>query len=132
MRPLHLANAPSVSIRAVYRYYRDLGDVAMDTLYLSAADVLASRGSRLTQPEMERQARTMRRILSAGQSPDAQRTEPLLTGRDVMREFGLRPGPVVGRLLRAVAEAEASGAVNSREEAVALAREIMSEADATT
>jgi acyl transferase domain-containing protein len=47
---------------------------------------------------------------------------PLVRGDELARELGIRPGPVLGELLEAVAEARFAGEVSTREEAVALAR----------
>jgi hypothetical protein len=49
----------------------------------------------------------------------------LITGRDLMAELGLEEGPVIGRLLAGVREAQASGEVATREEALALAGELL-------
>lgn len=47
---------------------------------------------------------------------------PLVDGNDLLREFGLQPGPLIGRLLEQVREAQVSGEVCTREEALALVR----------
>jgi hypothetical protein len=49
----------------------------------------------------------------------------LIDGNDVMNEFGLESGPEVGRVLSAVASAEAIGTLNTREEALTMARELL-------
>jgi hypothetical protein len=46
----------------------------------------------------------------------------IVDGHDLLREFGLRPGPQIGELLEAVREAQVTGAVGSRKEALALIR----------
>jgi hypothetical protein len=46
----------------------------------------------------------------------------LITGDDLLREFGLEPGPLVGELLDMVKEAQAVGTISSREEALSLVR----------
>jgi poly(A) polymerase len=111
--------------RAVFRYYRDLGDAALDTLYLNMADFLAARGPLLTADEMAVQARVIAHILEVGpQKPRAELSgrRGLLTGHDIMSELSLGPGPLVGRLLAEVAKAEADGLVSTRTEALSLAR----------
>jgi poly(A) polymerase len=45
----------------------------------------------------------------------------LLDGNDLMREFGLSPGPQIGELLELVREAQVSGEVQTRQEALSLA-----------
>jgi hypothetical protein len=46
----------------------------------------------------------------------------LVTGHDVMHEFRLKPGQVIGRLLDAIREGQAAGEISSREEALDFAR----------
>ncbi len=50
---------------------------------------------------------------------------PLLTGQDIL-DLGLGPGPCVGRVLRMIQEAEDDGLVHNREQALALAENIVS------
>ena len=125
LRPRQMAqNGALPTPRAVHRYFRDLGDAALDTLYLNMADFLAARGPELTEGEMAEQSRVIRHILDIGlQSKRGyQPVQRLIDGNDIMVEFGLRPGPLVGTLLSAVAHAEATGRLNTREEAIELAR----------
>ena len=45
LRPTNMSyNLDLPTPRAIYRYYRDLEDVAIDTLYLAMADYLAAKG----------------------------------------------------------------------------------------
>ena len=126
LRPRQMAERGKLpSNRAILRYYRDLGDAALDTLYLNMADFLAARGPLLAPEEMETQARVIGRILSVGPQPRERRQAKrsgLLTGNDIMKEFSLEPGPAVGRLLKAVARAEARGKISAKREALELAR----------
>jgi hypothetical protein len=48
--------------------------------------------------------------------------QPLLNGHDIMRTFGLAPGPFLGRVVRRLAELQGSGEVRTREEAVSAVR----------
>ncbi len=126
LRPRQMAGKGELPTeRAIHRYYRDLGDAALDTLYLNMADFLAARGPLLTADEMAVQVRVIGHILEIG--PQKSRTglsvrRGLLTGHDIMNELNLGPGPMVGRLLGAVAKAEAEGSVSTRSEALSLAR----------
>jgi poly(A) polymerase len=51
-----------------------------------------------------------------------------LTGHEVMRELGLKPGPLVGEVLRAVAEAAALGRIRDRSGALREARRALAAA----
>ena len=47
---------------------------------------------------------------------------PLVNGTDVMREYSLPAGPVVGEMLQAIREAQAAGEVTTQDEAFAFGR----------
>ena len=125
LRPRQMSNRAELPThRAVHRYYRDLGDVALDTLYLNMADFLAARGPLLTLDEMRNQSRIINHILNVGPQKQtvAASRKGLLTGHDIMKELRIESGPLVGRLLKSVARAEAMGQVTTRKEALNLAR----------
>ena len=106
--------------RAVYRYFRDLGEAALDTLYLGLADYLAARGPELNVLDWRRHAAMVSQVLYKGSDePGPQRVAPLIDGHDIMAEFHLEPGPLIGRLLESVREARAAGEVQNKDEAVA-------------
>jgi len=47
----------------------------------------------------------------------------LLNGDDLMHEFDLQPGPVIGELLETIRERQATGKIETREQAIEYARE---------
>jgi hypothetical protein len=49
----------------------------------------------------------------------------LITGRDLIEQFGLLPGPRIGQILEAVREAQISGEVTDRKEALAWVRDLL-------
>ncbi len=122
LRPVQISQRwEPLTRRAVYRYFRDLGDVAIDTLFLSLADHLAAVGPRLTMGEWRRHTDLTQQILSIGLEEEGIAIPPrLVTGNDIMATLRLSPGPQIGRLLEAVREAQAAGEVRTREEALTL------------
>ncbi len=135
LRPRQMAGKGELPTdRAIHRYYRDLGDAALDTLYLNMADFLAARGPLLMADEMAVQVRVIGHILEIGpQKPRSALPDRrgLLTGHDIMNELKLGPGPLVGRLLGEVAKAEAEGSVSTRGEALSLARKYLELGDSS-
>ena len=111
--------------RAIYRYFRDAGPAGVDIALLSLADTLATYGPSLTQPVWQAELETARILLEAWFEQPAQAVSPvrLLSGADLMAEFGLAPGPAVGRLLDALREVQAAGEITTRAEAVAYLRD---------
>ena len=51
--------------------------------------------------------------------------EPLLSGRDLMEHFGLKPSALIGDLLQTIEEERLAGRITIREEALACAAEIL-------
>ena len=110
--------------RAIHRYFRDLGEAAMDTVYLALADYLATNGPSLSQEHWSGHARMMEHILQSGaQQPVPMGQDRLLNGHDLIEHLGVEPGPLVGELLKKIIEAQSTGEIQTREEALALARE---------
>lgn len=109
--------------RAIYRYFRELGEEgAMDTLYLSLADFLATKGPELAHPEWLNHARMVSHTLYVGSvGPAAAALPRLVNGREVMSRLGLAPGPRVGELLAAIEEARAAGEIETQEQGLELA-----------
>jgi tRNA nucleotidyltransferase/poly(A) polymerase len=52
---------------------------------------------------------------------------PLVTGHDLIDELDLSPGPIIGRILEEIREAQATGLINDKEAALELARKIKSD-----
>jgi poly(A) polymerase len=113
------------SRRALFRYFRDTGDAALDVLILSLADHLAARGPRMRVTSWRNHVAYVNYVM-ARRHLEESLAEPvrLLTGHDVMEELGIGPGPEIGRLLRAVEEAQGAGEVHAREEAMGLVRRL--------
>ncbi len=121
LRPAQMGQGTELPTRrAVYRYFRDLGEVAVDTLYLSLADYLAARGPAISIQDWELHVRIVRHTLELGLKEEAApRQSWLVNGHDLMQAFHLLPGPELGSVLEAVHEAQAAGEVTTREEALA-------------
>jgi poly(A) polymerase len=118
-----MANIGLPTNRAIYRYFRDVGDAGIDILFLALADYLAARGPNMDSKEWEKHNYLVNYILDENQNQKQKRLPvKLLDGNDILDTFGLTSGPLIGKLLRLVCEAQATGEVSSREEALALIR----------
>ncbi len=125
LRPTLLAHeARPLSRRAIYRFFRAAGPAGVDTILLALADVWATYGHTLPQERWDRQLEVARALLEAWwERPQEQVLPPaLINGDDLMGEFGLQAGPIIGEILESVREAQAAGEVNNREEAFAFVR----------
>jgi len=125
LRPLQTAQDGPPTRRALYRYFRDTGEAALDVLVLSLADHLATVGPRLDWQDWQAHLGLVGHIVAQRFAEEALTpvaSGRLVSGHDLMEALGLTPGPLVGRLLGAIEEAQGAGEVTAREEALALAR----------
>jgi tRNA nucleotidyltransferase/poly(A) polymerase len=119
MRPAHLAHDFPPSSRAIYRYYRDADTTGPDCALLGVADQMAMQARDFGPEAWQRRLATTRLLFDAffRDHPRSVSPAPLLNGRQVMAEFGLKPGPRIGELLAGLREAQATGEVDSEAEA---------------
>ncbi|MCC7354125.1 MAG: HD domain-containing protein [Anaerolineae bacterium] len=123
MRPSLLAREDVLTRRAIYRFFRDTGDVGPETLLLSLADRLGTYGPHLNRDAWEGRLGFVARMLAAYyEHPEVVAPPLLVSGDDLMFALGLVPGPLVGQLLAQVREAQAAGEVTTRDEVLAFAR----------
>ena len=125
LRPLGLSGEDQVTRRAVYRYFHQTGAAGIDVVLLALADFLGTYGD--SPPPVDDWNRLLdvcSALLRAYFETPEQNVRPpaLLTGDDLMRDFGLRAGPGLGRLLAELREAQAAGEVTEREAATSWVR----------
>jgi putative nucleotidyltransferase with HDIG domain len=143
LRPGHLASsAEPVTDKAVYRFFRDLGERAPSLLVvcwgdhasymaepklkrlLSAAcgarsaapSRLRTEDARKTVRHLQLVSMLLRRFFDQDRAPVPAR---LLDGGEVMKALKIPPGPKVGDILERLREAQAEGKVKDRAQALA-------------
>ncbi len=125
MRPLLLShNDQAPSPRAIYRFFRDTGDIGVDICLLSLADFLGTYGPGVPQQAWAHHVDVIRLLLEGWWERREETVVPplLLNGRDVMRLLDIPPGPRVGELLEMLREAQVAGEITTREQAEAFLR----------
>jgi hypothetical protein len=129
MRPCLLAGQDVVTKRAVYRFFRDTGDAGVDALLLYLADHLATWGPNLRPARWRKRVEFVASMLADYYQRRQQVISPpkLISGHDLMDEFGLQEGPRIGELLEAVREAQVVGDVKTKPEALALVKELLTQ-----
>ncbi len=125
LQPIFLS-AASGSSAARMRWFRQMGDDAVPALILSMADVMSSRGPlsgeeyrcgfvAWCRQQVNDYYVSVKTILER---------QVLITGRDLMA-LGMTPGPQIGRILGQVKEAQDTGDIASRDEALTLVRKLI-------
>ena len=129
LRPMHLAQVAEITPRALYRFFRDLGDATPDLILLVLADTAATVGVDPATAMTGATGRLLRELLNGWRAAHEEaRVPPLLNGRDIMEAFALSPGPLVGQLLARAREAQALGLVRTKAEALESLRRELREA----
>jgi len=128
MRPSLLSHPIELpSRKAVYRLFRDTGAAGVDICILSLADMLATYGPTIPQERWSKHVGVVRTLLGAWWEDKEERIfpPPFLNGDDLKDEFNLSPGPIIGYLLESLREAQVTGDIRSRQEAINLAHVII-------
>lgn len=123
--PARLTAEPSLTRRAVYRYFRDTGEYGVDVAIVSLADYLAAHEPNTDSPGWRRHVETVTGLLEAYFTKKETWIDPppLLSGKDLMEILALSPGPRIGRLLSWLHEEQAAGEIHSRDEAIVQVRQ---------
>jgi poly(A) polymerase len=127
LRPLHLGQPfreATLTVRAVDRLHRDLGDDLGALFLLALADSRASLGPARPAGAEDTLLALYARVVQLREERirPLEQAPRLLTGRDLMDRLGVPKGPLVGELLEALREAHLAGEVTTREGAEAWVR----------
>ncbi len=122
LRLFQLCQQAPPTPRARLRYLKDLGSEVPEAVLLSLADEAATGPNPSWLATEHRVAGELLELF--WERRGGREVSPLLRGRDLVDRLGVNPGPEVGRILRAVEEAERAGEVADPVQALALARAI--------
>ena len=116
------------SRKAIYRYFRDSGKAGIDLILLALADVRGTQGTSLTIDTWTAYLDIARILLeNYWEKPEEVINPPRLAdGNDLMKELQLAPGPLIGQLLEHIRENQAVGKIETKEQALAFARDELS------
>jgi len=119
LRPTQMSHEGMPSNRAIYRFFRDIGEAGIDTLFLSLADHLAARAATLDIDEWQWHAQMAAYVLEKHFEEAGPTSQPrIIDGREIMESLGIPAGPAVGELLEALKEAQADGEVRDKSKAI--------------
>ncbi|MCB9771428.1 MAG: HD domain-containing protein [Candidatus Omnitrophica bacterium] len=125
LRPGYLSNFKKPSDRAIFRYFRDTKEEAASIALLSIADQRSTRGPLSTKIDEKHHEKICSSLIK--QFFAAKKEKPfvaLINGHDLIRRLKLKPSPLFGKILQQVEEAQATGKVTNKAQALQLARKI--------
>jgi len=127
LRPMQMSQSGLPTRRAVYRYFRDTGETAIEILFHNLADHLATRGPNLILTGWQEHTEIVKYILAENIRQENEiRPVKLIDGHDLINNFSMKPGVKLGKLLEAVRERQATGEITTRHEALEFARQSLS------
>ncbi len=124
MRPGQLGQDGDLTLRATRRYFVELGPTGILIALLSLADHLATCGPQPLTSAWDRHLAVVCQLLEQYiRHRESILPTLLITSDELIRRLKLEPGPIVGTLLEAIAEAQTEGKVHSKDEAFWVAEE---------
>lgn len=105
--------------RIIFQYFKRLGDAGLDLALLTLADTASVVTAELNHDLWLLELEVCGRLIETWfEHPEVVDPKMLLSGTDLLIEFGLTPGPLIGQLLENLREEQAAGEVLTRQEAL--------------
>jgi hypothetical protein len=115
LRTGYLAGLKKISKRAVYKFFRDTGNSAIEVLLLSWADRLSARGVKVDKHTLATHKKVIENLFKGYYRMSTETKEaPLLNGYEIMKHFKLPPSPLIGKLLEKAKEAQTTGKIKTK------------------
>jgi len=118
--PSNVIVAPDLSEKVMMRYLRKMGVNVIDNIILAKADRLSARGEDITDVMVKENLDGLDKLLSFyfDKKETLKPLPKLLDGLEIMELKNIKQGPNLGKIIDALKEAQISGEVNTKDEAV--------------
>ncbi|MDR1522783.1 MAG: HD domain-containing protein [Endomicrobium sp.] len=120
MRLSTLTRNNVVTKKAALKLFRDMGDSILDLIVISMADWNSYKSLKFfSKGELSLQEKSLRELVKYYYDlKNAKPLEKIIDGNIIMKEFSLKPGPIIGQLLKNVLVAQEEGRVSNVKEAL--------------
>ncbi len=124
MYPTMVVQAPELTDKVMMRFVRKMEDSAIDNILIAQADRLSAQGPEITKEIVEENISALNKLLIFYlQAQETIKPLPkLLDGNEVMKILNIKPSPILGKILNSLHEAQISGDVTTKEEAVSFVK----------
>lgn len=118
--PSGLVSSEEATDKAFMKFYRKMEGYVIDVIILAMADRLSARGEKITEEIVNNNINALTNLLNNYLSlrKDIKPLEKLLDGREIMEILHLEPSQKLGKIITALKEAQISGIVNTKDEAI--------------
>jgi len=126
LRVGYLSGLKKISKKAIHRFIRDCKDSVIDVLILSWADRLSAKGIKVCESIINKHKKIIEKLFVEYYKITSSKPLPkLINGYDIMKEFNLKPSPLIGRLLNKVREAQELKKISTKEQALGLVKKLL-------
>jgi len=118
--PSGVMSVPEINDKIMMRFVRKMEDNALDIITLAMADRLSARGEAVTDDMVEKNISSLNRLLYfyLDKRETLKPLEKLLSGDEIMKILNIKPSPQLGKIISALLEAQLSGDVTCKEQAI--------------
>ena len=118
--PSHVMTSPQITEKIMMRYVRKMDVNSIDNIILAQADRLSARGPEITDDIVERNINSLNMLIKFYlETRETLKPLPkLLSGDDVMKILDIKPSRKLGEIMSALHEAQISGDVMTKDQAV--------------
>ena len=126
MYPTAVVSAPELNDKVMMRYVRKSADNAIDTIIIAKADRVSAQGPEITKELVEENITLLDKLLQFYLNTKETLTPlpKLLDGREVMSILNINPSPILGKILNELHEAQISGDILTKDDAVRFIKSI--------
>lgn len=118
--PSSMMCAKDVNEKAYYRFYRKMKDKVIDVIILAMADRLSAKGEQVTKEMIENNINLLTFLLN-NYIKIKETLKPLpklIDGNEIMEILSIKQSPILGKIINSLKEAQISGEIKTKEEAV--------------
>ncbi len=118
--PSGMVSSSDVTEKAKFKFFRKMDGYVIDVIILAMADRLSARGTQITDEMVNNNINALTGLLNLylEQKNNIKPLEKLLDGIDIMEILHIEQGPKLGKIINALKEAQISGDVTTKQEAV--------------
>lgn len=118
--PSHVISSPEINDKIYMRFIRKMKHEVIDVIILAMADRLSAKGVEITDAIIEKNINGLQALLDFYLNiKDSLKPLPkLLSGEEIMELLEIKPSKELGNIIKALQEAQLSGDITTKDEAV--------------
>lgn len=120
--PSHIVTAPELNEKIYMRFIRKMENDVIDIIILAMADRLSARGEEITDDIVAKNINSLQKLLDfyLDVKENLKPLPKLLSGEEIMEILIIPPSKKLGEVIKALHEAQLSGEITTKDEALAL------------